>query len=353
MRGLSVRAVFAVKVVLAAWLLALALAATPALARKPAPPAPRAPQTRLSEARARLAAGEAETVRLSRQLAALEAARDAEARRLSDLLAALWPLRAEALASSGLAGADWAEADRRYVWTRALYAQALAARQAFTVAAARVRDGRVARDAAALRLLAGQKEADTAFSEAVSSRVRELESATDGQERDGATVLGQALDATIAPQSPALPDSRAAPDARGGADHDGPKVFTPPPGGLSWPAAGNVVTPFSAASRQGRQGIVVAVPEGSPVTAAASGRVVFTGLLRGLGRVVILTHEDRCHTVYACLGESTVSVGEAVPREAALGRSGYCSQTRAPGVYFELRFREKALNPAEWLAVRR
>ncbi|WP_343039440.1 murein hydrolase activator EnvC family protein [Solidesulfovibrio aerotolerans] len=344
------------KAVLAAWLLALALAATPALARKPAPPAPRAPQARLSEARVRLAAGEAETVRLSRQLAALEAARDAEARRLSDLLAALWPLRAEALASSGLAGADWAEADRRYVWTRALYAQALAARQAFTVAAARVRDGRVARDAAALRLLAGQKEADTAFSEAVSSRVRELESATNAQERDGAAVLGQALDATIAPQTPALPtlsNSQAAPEARDGPDHDGPKVFTPPPGGLSWPAAGNVLTPFSAASRQGRQGIVVAVPEGSPVTAAAAGRVVFTGLLRGLGRVVILTHEDRCHTVYACLSESTVSVGEAVPREAALGRSGYCNQTRAPGVYFELRFREKALNPAEWLAVRR
>ena len=353
MRGLSFRAVFAVKVVLAACLLALALAATPALARKPAPPAPRAPQARLNDARAKLAAGEAETVRLSRQLAALEAARDAEARRLSALLAALWPLRAEALASSGLAGADWAEADRRYVWTRSLYAEALTARQAFEIAAAKVRDGRMARDAAALRLLAGQKEADTAFFEAVSSRVRELESATNAQERDGAAVLGQALDATIAPQTPALPDSQAAPDARDGPDHDGPKVFTPPPGGLSWPAAGNVLTPFSAASRQGRQGIVVAVPEGSPVTAAAAGRVVFTGLLRGLGRVVILTHEDRCHTVYACLGESTVSVGEAVPREAALGRSGYCNQTRAPGVYFELRFREKALNPAEWLAVRR
>lgn len=344
MRRLSPGAVFAVRSVAACLLalaLALALAAAPALARKPATPAPRAPQARLSDARARVAAEETETRRLSRQLAALEAARDGEARRLSALLAALWPLRAEALASNGAAGADWAEADRRYVWTRSLYEAALSARQAFDAAAAKARDGRLARDDAAMRLLAGQKEADTAFSEAVASRVRELEGAANAQERDGAAVLGQALESTVAPEA-----------AEGQTD-DGPTVFTPPPGGLSWPAVGKVLTPFSAASRQGRQGIVLAVPEGSPVTAAAAGRVVFTGTLRGLGRVVILTHNDRCHTVYACLGESAVSVGEAVPREAAVGRSGLCNQTRAPGVYFELRFREKALNPAEWLAARR
>ena len=346
MRSLPLGAVFAVRIP-AACLLALLLAATPALARKPTPAAPRAPQARLGEARARVAAGEAETVRLSRQLAALEAARDAEARRLSALLAALWPLRAEALAAGGPAGADWAEADRRYVWTRSLYEAALGARQALELAAAKVRDGRTARDEAATRLLAGQKEADTAFAETMASRVRELEGAANAQDRDGAAVLGQAL------ASAAAADDPDAPNGQDGPDSDGPRTFSPPPGGLSWPATGNVLAPFAAASRQGRQGIVLGAPEGSPVVAAAAGRVVFTGALRGLGRVVILTHDDRCHTVYACLGESAVSVGEAVPRESLLGRSGYCNQTRAPGVYFELRFREKALNPAEWLAVRR
>nr|HML56242.1 M23 family metallopeptidase [Solidesulfovibrio magneticus] len=123
--------------------------------------------------------------------------------------------------------------------------------------------------------------------------------------------------------------------------------------GLAWPSQGRVALPFAPSGRDARQGLVLAVPEGSPVTAAADGRVVFTGTLRGLGRVLILAHDDRCHTVYACLSETAVPVGEAVPRQGLLGRSGYCNQTRAPGVYFELRFREKALNPAEWLAVRR
>jgi septal ring factor EnvC (AmiA/AmiB activator) len=322
--------------------LALVLAAGPALAGKPVPPAPTpaAPKARLDEARARVAAEAAATKRLSRQLASLEAARDVEARRLASLLAALWPLRAESLAGGGSAGSDWAEADRRYVWTKSLYEAAQSARQAFEVAAAKAGQGRLARDDAALRLLAGQQEADKAFSETVASRVRALESTPGAQGGDGANLLGQALETAIAPGGSEAPD-------------EGPAVFTPPPGGLAWPAAGKVLAPFAGPNPAYRQGMVLAAPEGASVVAAAAGRVVFTGQLRGLGRVVIVAHDARCHTVYACLGDSVVSVGEAVPGGAALGRSGTCNQTRAPGVYFELRFREKALNPAEWLAVRR
>jgi septal ring factor EnvC (AmiA/AmiB activator) len=301
-----------------------------------------AAKARLAEARAKVAAQSAEAARLGRELAALEAARDAEARRLSALTAALWPLRAESLAGAAQAE-DWAEGDRRFVWTRSLIAAAGASRLAFEAAAAKARAGRLARDDAALRLLAGRKEADVAFAAAVAGRLRELETATGQPARGGEAVLAEALDAAAAPDDEAAGEGEAA----------GPAVFTPPPGGLAWPSQGRVALPFAPAGRDGRQGLVLAVPEGSPVAAAADGRVVFAGTLRGLGRVLILAHDDRCHTVYACLSETAVPVGEAVPRQGLLGRSGYCNQTRAPGVYFELRFREKALNPAEWLAVRR
>lgn len=330
--------------VLACLTLLLALASGPALARKPVVPDPAEARARLSEARARVAASEAETRRLSRQLAALEAARDSEARRLAALLAALWPLRAESLAAGAPAGSDWAESDRHYVWTKSLYEAALTARQAFDTAAAKARQGRLARDDAALRLLAGQKASDRAFAEAVTTRVRALENAPGNRVGDGAVLLGQALEATVTPGDP---------ENWGTAGDVGPAVFAPPPGGLSWPTPGKVLVPFAAANQAYRQGMVLAAPEGSPVVAAAAGRVVFTGTLRGLGRVVILTHDDRCHTVYACLESNAVSVGEAVSGGTPLGTSGYCNQTRASGVYFELRFREKALNPAEWLAVRR
>lgn len=301
-----------------------------------------AAKARLAEARAKVAAQSAEAARLGRELAALEAARDAEARRLAALTAALWPLRAESLAGAAQAE-DWAEADRRFVWTRSLIEAAGASRLAFEAAAAKAKAGRLARDDAALRLLAGRKEADVAFAAAVAGRLRELDAASSQPSRGDEAALAEALDAAAAPDDAVAGEDGAA----------GPMVFTPPPGGLAWPSQGRVALPFSPSGRDARQGVVLAVPEGSPVTAAADGRVVFTGTLRGLGRVLILAHDDRCHTVYACLAETAVPVGEAVPRQGLVGRSGYCNQTRAPGVYFELRFREKALNPAEWLAVRR
>ena len=332
---------------LALWCL-LALAG-PGLAVKPptVPPkavsaAQEAAKARLAEARAKVAAQSAEAARLGRELAALEAARDAESRRLAALTAALWPLRAESLAGAAQAE-DWAEADRRFVWTRSLIEAAGASRLAFEAAAAKAKAGRLARDDAALRLLAGRKEADVAFAAAVAGRLRELETAAHQPGRGDEAALAEALDGAAAPDDGAAGEEGAA----------GPMVFTPPPGGLAWPSQGRVALPFAPAGRDGRQGVVLAVPEGSPVVAAADGRVVFTGTLRGLGRVLILAHDDRCHTVYACLSETSLAVGEAVPRQGLLGRSGYCNQTRAPGVYFELRFREKALNPAEWLAVRR
>ncbi|EKO39220.1 MAG: membrane-bound metallopeptidase [Solidesulfovibrio magneticus str. Maddingley MBC34] len=325
----------------------LALAG-PGQAVKPPPVPPKAvsaaqdaAKARLAEARAKVAAQSAEAARLGRELAALETARDAEARRLAALTAALWPLRAESLAGAAQAE-DWAEADRRFVWTRSLIEAAGASRLAFEAAAAKAKAGRLARDDAALRLLAGRKEADVAFAAAVAGRLRELEAASSQPSRGDEAALAEALD-----------DAASGETAAGEGEAAGPMVFTPPPGGLAWPSQGRVALPFSPSGRDARQGLVLAVPEGSPVTAAADGRVVFTGTLRGLGRVLILAHDDRCHTVYACLSETAVAVGEAVPRQRLLGRSGYCNQTRAPGVYFELRFREKALNPAEWLAVRR
>lgn len=306
-----------------------------------------AAKARLAEARAKVATQSAEAARLGRELAALEAARDAEARRLAALTAALWPLRAESLAGAAQAE-DWAEADRKFVWTRSLIEAAGASRLAFEAAAAKAKAGRLARDDAALRLLAGRKEADVAFAAAVAGRLRELEAAANQPGRGDEAALAEALDAAAAPD-----DGVAAASSTGEEGAGGPAVFTPPPGGLAWPSQGRVALPFAPSGRDARQGLVLAVPEGSPVTAAADGRVVFTGTLRGLGRVLILAHDDRCHTVYACLSETAVPVGEAVPRQGLVGRSGYCNQTRAPGVYFELRFREKALNPAEWLAVRR
>uniref|UniRef100_I2PZN5 Membrane-bound metallopeptidase n=1 Tax=Desulfovibrio sp. U5L TaxID=596152 RepID=I2PZN5_9BACT len=223
--------------------------------------------------------------------------REETARRQAGLLAALWSGQAAALAGPpgrDAAGADWTEADRRTVWMRSL-----------------------------------------------------LEAA--GPDRPAAApARSEAAETGRKPPVPAGPPG----PAKDGEEDPGPDVFAPPDGGLSWPLRGKVAAAFAPQARPPRQGVVLAATPGSPVAAAAGGRVVFTGALRGLGRMLIVSHGDRRHTVYACLGQVDVAVDDEVPRGAVLGRSGFCATARTAGVYFELRFREKALNPAEWLAAR-
>lgn len=295
---------------------------------------------KLAESRAKVAATRAEEARLSRQYTALAAARDKAAARLARLLAALWPMRVGALSgdlSSGLS--DWTEADRRYVWTRSLFDAAREAYAAYAVGSVKATEGRAARDAATERLRLGRKEAGEAFSEALSKRVDEIDRERGPAVADPAGTLHRALG-----------DVEAVRNVDPGEKAD---TFVSPPGGLSRPVSGRVAAAFAPSGRPPRQGVVLAAPEGSPVVAAAEGQVVYAGVLRGLGRVVIMSHDGSLHTVYACLASAEASVGETVARESPLGRSGVCGLAKEPGVYFELRFREKALNPAEWFAARR
>jgi len=244
--------------------------------------------------------------------------REKAGNRLADILVALWPARLDDLAGRSAGLSSWAEADRRSVWLQALLG---AGRQS----AASAKPGRsaptAAERAAAKRLQAAGQELDAAFSGPVGARIGEVER----------------FDASGGGSAPA-------PEAEGE-----PPCFAAIREGLAWPAKGRLAAAFEA-GRPARQGIALATAKGEPVRAAAGGQVVFTGLLRGLGRVVIVAHGLHCHTVYACLSDVAVSGGESVAREAVVGRAGICPPAGGPGVYFELRFREKALNPAEWFA---
>lgn len=222
----------------------------------------------------------------------------AKRRRQAALLPVLWPGRVAVLTGEAGADVDWAEADRLYVWMQALFAGA-GLSGVMPVAISPPGNGHGAWNAANVP----------------------------GQGGDSG--IGDAFEA------------------------EGPEVFAPPQGGLSWPASGRVAAAFAPTASPPRQGMVLAVPENTPVMAAADGRVAFTGAFKGLGRVLILSHGGRRHTVYACLGALDAAEGETVTRGTVLGQAGYCGPIHRPGVYFELRFREKALNPAEWLAVRR
>ena len=79
------------------------------------------------------------------------------------------------------------------------------------------------------------------------------------------------------------------------------------------------------------------------VCAAAPGRVVYVGSLRGYNKFVILEHDDGFYTTYAGLTEVTVDNNELVDSGQRLGIAG------KENVHFELRRAREHLDPVIWL----
>src|SRR6202795_3146516 len=72
-----------------------------------------------------------------------------------------------------------------------------------------------------------------------------------------------------------------------------------PKGGFQWPAEGRISSGFGPRGNTNHDGIDIAAPEGSPVHVVADGSIIFAGILRGYGKVVIVEHTPTLTTVYA------------------------------------------------------
>ncbi|WP_246840616.1 peptidoglycan DD-metalloendopeptidase family protein [Lacimicrobium sp. SS2-24] len=122
-------------------------------------------------------------------------------------------------------------------------------------------------------------------------------------------------------------------------------------GQLSKPTEGRMRNLFST-RRQGQirwKGAMFDGRAGDSVKAIHHGRILYADWLRGFGLVMVLDHGDGYMSLYgnnqALLKDvgDTVRSGEEI---ALVGQSGGQSQ---PGLYFELRHKGEAINPAGWI----
>jgi murein DD-endopeptidase MepM/ murein hydrolase activator NlpD len=97
------------------------------------------------------------------------------------------------------------------------------------------------------------------------------------------------------------------------------------------------------------EGVDIAVPAGTPVMAAGSGRVIFVGRMRGYGKIVIVQHEDNYVTVYAHDSTNYVREGELVSQGQLIGRVGRTGHTTGANLHFEVRYNNIARNPLFYL----
>jgi murein hydrolase activator len=122
-------------------------------------------------------------------------------------------------------------------------------------------------------------------------------------------------------------------------------------GVLPWPVQGQVVTQFGAVvdPKYGTvtksTGIDILTKSGSQVHVVDSGKVSFADIFMGYGRMVILDHGSRVHSIYSRLGEVKVKVGDRVAKGSTIALSG-------DTLHFEFRVGGKSVDPLDWLVPR-
>jgi peptidase M23-like protein/putative peptidoglycan binding protein len=133
----------------------------------------------------------------------------------------------------------------------------------------------------------------------------------------------------------------------------GPSTFAalrrPPaacPISLDWPVSAPVGDGFGPRGDRFHAGIDILAGTGTPVGAAAPGRVTFAGFAAGgWGNLVVVLHDDGVRTLYAHLSRISAHRGELVATDTRLGLVGATGDATGPHLHFEVRVRAAAVDP--------
>lgn len=270
-------------------------------------------------------------------LSNLLAEREKTAIRLAELMRSLWPIYLTAKEQGFASPEQWAEANRQEEWLTAMYREAQTLRedierQSQIVADQQaVLDQNTAASAAQMdKIKASRLELDKKKSQ-FQRQVREIRTKKTQGEKELQNLAGAiaSLRHKISLQST--------------------KQISKLQGKLTWPAKGKTVTSFAPDKNPASNGIGLALTSGTAVRSMSWGKVVHNDQLRGFGQVVIIFHGEDYYSLYAFLSETNVSVGSDVERGQQIGVCGFYPAAKGDGLYFELRFRQKAVNPLKWL----
>lgn len=130
------------------------------------------------------------------------------------------------------------------------------------------------------------------------------------------------------------------------------KPFAKSRGTLAWPLRGNILANYGDAKNDSRlqwKGLWIAGAEGTPVRAAAPGRVAYVGWLSSFGLIVVVEHDKGFFTLYGHNASVAKAAGDEVDTGDVLANVGNTGGYERSGLYFEVRRGTDPLDPREWL----
>ena len=121
---------------------------------------------------------------------------------------------------------------------------------------------------------------------------------------------------------------------------------------LTKPVSGIISSRFGARSTirsSAHTGLDIATSTGTPVVAAASGTVTFSGWKGSYGYLMVITHSNGVQTYYGHCSKLYYSAGATVSQGQTIAAVGSTGNSTGPHLHFEIRVNGVAYNPQNYL----
>jgi murein DD-endopeptidase MepM/ murein hydrolase activator NlpD len=131
--------------------------------------------------------------------------------------------------------------------------------------------------------------------------------------------------------------------------YSAPGDTTPSAAGFIWPVNGPVTSGFGMRWGRMHEGIDIAAGSGTPIRAAAAGRVVYAGWMSGYGNLVAIDHGGGVSTAYGHQSSIAVGNGQVVSQGQTIGYVGCTGHCFGPHLHFEVRINGSPVDPLGYL----
>ena len=115
------------------------------------------------------------------------------------------------------------------------------------------------------------------------------------------------------------------------------------------PTSGTITSRFGSRGRSTHTGLDIANSSGTPIKAAASGTVTYSGWKGSYGNLLIITHANGVQTYYAHCSKLYVTSGTNVSQGQTIAAMGSTGNSSGPHLHLEIRVNGVAQNPQNYL----